>query len=55
MSNLSNLYKELTEESEKLGKNHWVETGNFPPQINAVVVLLFKKIKELEEKLNEIT
>lgn len=48
MPEARDLFKELTDEAAKLNSEHWVHTGNNIPQANAMLAVLFKRIKELE-------
>lgn len=52
-SDLADLFNELTQQAEIEAKKHWVETGNMPPQENAMLAVLLKRIKLLEQKSND--
>jgi translation initiation factor IF-2 len=49
MDELSAAYTELVVEAEKIAREKvWVSSGNMPDQLNAMLGLLWLKIKQLE-------
>ena len=44
-------YKELVVAAQEYARDHWVKTGDMPPQDNAIVALLYLKVKQLEDEL----